>query len=68
MVLHAQIQEVAPAGHIRSLWRKHHEAHGYEAYTHEWQRALALVASPCPSLVYLPSSDSLASTQTEGPK
>ena len=68
---YAQVQEVAPAGHIRSLWRKHHEAHGYDAYQQEWQRALSLVASPCPTPAYLPSSDSLGSTtssQTEGPK
>ncbi|CAL5228946.1 g12177 [Coccomyxa viridis] len=65
------VQEVAPAGHIRSLWRKHHEAHGYDAYQQEWQRALSLVASPCPTPAYLPSSDSLGSatsSQTEGPK
>ena len=66
-----QVQEVAAAGHIRSLWRKHHEAHGYDAYKQEWQRALSLVASPCPHPAYLLSSNSLGSTtssQTEGPK
>ena len=66
-----QVQEVVPAGHIRALWRKHHEAHGYDAFQVEWQRALSLVASPCPTPVYLPSSDSLGSmvsSQTEGPK
>ncbi|CAK0784974.1 hypothetical protein CVIRNUC_008179 [Coccomyxa viridis] len=65
------VQEVVPAGHIRALWRKHHEAHGYDAFQVEWQRALSLVASPCPTPVYLPSSDSLGSmvsSQTEGPK
>ena len=72
VVVHvSQVQEVVPAGHIRALWRKHHEAHGYDAFQLEWQRALSLVASPCPTPVYLPSSDSLGSmvsTQTEGPK
>ncbi|CAL8462949.1 g2483 [Coccomyxa elongata] len=64
-----QVQGSTAAEHIRALWRKHHEHHGYEEYREEWTHALQVIASPCPAPAVKCTSDTMSSssTQTIGP-